>query len=179
MEAKITSRVVTNQHTITKLPYFIVKYELPEAEPNSSLGIIGIPLVGSSSSRPSYTITPRDGMNGKSYAIELRSIRLVSKSPDWTISFLSSKNVSVLGDLEFIFYRKFNIPYFFSSDNLRIIVRNYDEPQENKIYASVVNHHTNINTGPISIELIYTSLQDQPFIQNMGEPIILHEEGDL
>jgi len=98
---------------------------------------------------------------GKSYGIELFGLRIACESTNFDFQLLNTNDITEIDSIHSLLSQS-NIKRIYRGNNLRIVAVNRDMTQTNSLYL-YINNNSVYDTGPIAIELIYSSLQDRPF----------------
>jgi len=154
--------IIDSLATNTLPAYTIVKYQDLDGVPAGldSTALIEIELPGLYTTEPSYRVEPRTLLTSKSYAIDLAGISISCLSENYDIKLFNKNDINLTNTInEVLSYSGINKSM--SDAYSRFIIRNRDTILDNKLYLYISN--SGIETGPITLELIYISIQDRVF----------------
>jgi len=158
-DSTIRNSIITN----STCPYIITEYSCPGiGADTTSVELISIELRGQAKNERSYRNLPNRDSSGNSYCIELLGFSISCNSENYDISILNKNDIDSLDTIyEIIKYTGINKS---TNDTTfdRLVIRNRDAALLPNLYL-YVNNHDNIETGLISLELVYISIQDEIF----------------
>lgn len=131
---------------------------------SSSSELTELDLPGLDNNQASYLEVPRTNMlTGRSYAMQLLSFGVHCDSSAYNIIVLDVNDISRIGTLSEVLriedINKMEVDEVF----YHYIIRNRDNPQQNKLYLYIENNDINNSTGIITIQMTYINLQDREF----------------
>jgi hypothetical protein len=144
-------------------PYVIASYNDTDgvSAGSDSTALIEIELPGLYNSEPSYRTEPRTTLTNKSYVIDLAGFSISCSSTNYTVRILTRNDPKLINTIyEVGSYTGINLSM--NDTFSRFIIRNRDVILDNKLYLFITNSGA-MDTGIISIELAYISLQDREF----------------
>jgi len=158
------ANIINSLSTNTLPPYTIIEYQDLDGVPGGadSTSLIEIELPALYTTEPSYRETPRTLLTGKSYAIKLVGFSISCLSTSYNVRILNRNDITKINTLYEVYKTSSainlhtNIPFY------ETIIRNRDIILDNKLYLYISNSAL-IDTGIITIELSYVSLQDREF----------------
>ncbi|MGD2072031.1 MAG: hypothetical protein PVG65_00875 [Candidatus Thorarchaeota archaeon] len=140
--------------------HMVALYSVPgigAGEDSTSLIILELP--GISNDLRSYLKMPRRGSAGKAYAIEMVSFQIACNSADFTVRVLNRNDITAIDSIYQVL-KLDNVNKVEASGNANDkIIRNRDNPIDNKLYVHISN--AGLVTGTIWIELIYYNIRSQ------------------
>ena len=144
-------------------PYIIVNYQDNDgvSAGSDSTALIELELPGLYTTEAWYRTEPRTSLSSKSYTIDLAGFSISCSSTNYAVRILTRNDPTLINTMyEVAAYTGINL----STNDVfdRFIIRNRDVILDNKLYLFISNSGA-IDTGVISIELIYLSLQDREF----------------
>ncbi len=126
--------------------------------------LIELSLPGLDNDAASYLEFPRTNMlTGRSYAMQLLSFGIHCDSSAYTVIALDVNDMSRIGTLNEVL-RIVNINRMEVDEKFyHYVIRNRDNPQQNKLYVYIENNDGANSTGTITIQITYINLQDREF----------------
>ncbi len=141
--------------------HMVVLYRVNDAIPSGgdSSALIEITLPGMSTDGASYLQMPKRGSTGSAFVIQMISFQIACESADFTTRALNRNGIGLINTI----YEAFKI-----SNSNRVgtlgnlndqIIRNRDNPMDNKLYVHISNAGAAISD--IFIELVYYNIRSQ------------------
>jgi len=127
---------------------------------------ISLPALSESFMAQQLMEQPGDTLGSKSYAIDIRAGAVSCNSPDFDFSILCIDDDTKRNTIyEVGTFTNINLSDRNSFETF--IIRNRDNPIENKFYIYIQNNSKVIPLGTVFIELVYITLQDRDFADNV------------
>lgn len=121
-------------------------------------------LPGLDNDGASYLEFPRTNMlTGRSYAMQLLSFGIHCDSSAYTVIVLDVNDISKIGTLSEVL-KIVNINRMEVDEKFyHYVMKNRDNPQQNKLYLYIENNDGANSTNTITIQMTYINLQDRAF----------------
>ena len=163
----MTTRLIKSSLTEFTDPYIIARYQedlVADSTTTISIDATSTELFEielPSNFNEDTPVNQVDTLDGKAYIIKLLSFSISCNSTDYDIRLLNINDISKINTVnELLNVTSINLSYF-DQNFQEFIIRNDDNPIQNKLYLNVTNNDTSNETGTITFELTYRPLRSK------------------